>query len=63
MDEREDLQNIEDTIVAENIDTSLEEQIKAPSIKIEKTRFIRTFLSPTELINSSFPSTKLFIKS
>ena len=34
MDEREDLQNVEDNIVAENIDTSLEEQIKAPPIEI-----------------------------
>jgi len=34
MDEREDLQNIEDNVIAENIDSSLEEQIKAPPIEI-----------------------------
>ena len=38
MDEREDLQNIEDNIVAENIDTSLEEKIITPSIEIEKLK-------------------------
>ena len=38
MDEREDLQNVEDNIVAKNIDTSLEEQIKAPPIEIEELK-------------------------
>jgi hypothetical protein len=38
MDEREDLQNIEDNIIAENIDTSLEEKIKAPPIQIEEIK-------------------------
>jgi len=38
MDEREDLQNIEDNIVTENIDTSLEEKIKAPPIEIEELK-------------------------
>jgi hypothetical protein len=38
MDEREDLQNIEDNIVAENIDTSLEEKIITPPIEIEKLK-------------------------
>jgi hypothetical protein len=51
MDEREDLQNIEDNVIEENIDTSLEdnivaqnidssieEQIKTPPIEIEKLK-------------------------
>jgi hypothetical protein len=38
MDEREDLQNIEDSVIAENIDTSLEEEIKAPPIEIEELK-------------------------
>ena len=38
MDEREDLQNIEDNIIAENIDSSLEEQAKAPPIEIQELK-------------------------
>jgi hypothetical protein len=38
MDEREDLQNIEDNIIAENIDSSIEEQAKAPPIEIEELK-------------------------
>ena len=35
MDEREDLQNIEDNIIAENIDTSLEDNIVADNVVAE----------------------------
>jgi len=38
MDEREDLQNIEDNINATSIDSSVEEQAKAPPIEIEKIK-------------------------
>jgi len=38
MDEREDLQNIEDNINATLIDSSVEEQAKAPPIEIEKIK-------------------------
>jgi hypothetical protein len=38
MDEREDLQNIEDNIIAENIDSSVEEQTKATPIEIQELK-------------------------
>ena len=38
MDEREDLQNIEDNINATSIDSSVEEQTKAPPVEIEKIK-------------------------
>ena len=40
MDEREDLQNIEDNINATLIDSSVEEQAKAPPIEIEEAKAI-----------------------
>ena len=38
MDEREDLQNLEDNVEATTIDSSIEEQAKAPPIEIEKLK-------------------------
>ena len=50
MDEREDLQNIEDNINATMIDSSVEEQAKAPPIEIEEIK-----ADPTVPEYSEFP--------
>ena len=50
MDEREDLQNIEDNINATMIDSSVEEQTKAPPIEIEEIK-----ADPTVPEYSEFP--------
>jgi len=38
MDEREDLQNLEDNVEATTIDSSVEEQAKAPPVEVEKIK-------------------------